>query len=344
MSTNKRENGIGIEKITTWGTAVEPSTGDGIYLLTHVPPKGDRMLVTDKDEFDHDLPTKVQPMDFPEQEGSMTGNFYYEGLERLLAAIFGIYVVGTPPEGGVVRHEFTFDPIIGSIFFTIAWDEGSEVKCVPSAKFKSGKIYFDNGLKFDFAYGGDRVTITSWSEPLTLTYPSDGKGIFRLLDTVIQINAQTGADFGDGDVIHPNGISLEPSQGYVALPVTTGYEGISEHQSSNTPEFTITLNFPMKDSTNDDFLTSFAAGTKYKMRIKMTGPVISGKTTPYILEFNFPDLYVIEAPTYDQETPEPVTVKFGILRAAANPTGMTNVLPYAYLNNEIPALIGYPAS
>lgn len=343
MSTNKRENGIGIKKGTTWGTAVEPTTGDGIYLLAHTPPDGSRDLRTNRDEFDHDLPTAVYPGDFPEQTGSMTGNFYYEGLERFLAAIFGIYTSSTP-EATVVKHEFVFDPIIGSIFFTIAWDEGSEVKCVPSAKIKSGKIYFDNGLKFDFAYGGDRVTISAWSEPLAITYASEGKGIFRLLDTTIWINAQAGADFGNGDKIHPNGISLEPSQGYKALPVTAGYEGISEHQSSDAPEFAITLNFPQKDTTNDDFLTSFSAGTKYKMRIKMEGSTISGKTSKYTFQLDFPDLYVIEAPKYEQETPEPVTVKFGILRAASNPTGMTNVLPYASLINQIAALTGYPAS
>ena len=344
MSTNKRENGIGIKKGTTWGTAVEPSTGDGIYLLTHTPPKGSRDLLTDRDEFDHDLPTKVQPMDFPEQEGSMSGNFYYEGMERILAAIFGIYVVGTPPESGVVRHEFTFDPVIGSIFFTIAWDEGDEVKNVPSAKFKSGRIYFDNGLKFDFNYGGDRVTISGWSEPLTITYPSDGVGVFRMLDTVVLINAQTDADFDSGDVVHCSGVSLEPSQGYQAKPVSTGYEGIGEHRSKDAPEFNIVLNFPEKDATNAAFLTSFSAGTEYKMRIKMEGAVISGKTSKYTLEFDFPRLYVMEAPDFDQDTPIPVTVKFGILRAASNPTGMTNVLPYAYMFNEVAALTGYPAS
>jgi hypothetical protein len=343
MSNNKRENGIGLAKGVTWGTSVEPGVGEGIYLLTHNPPKGDRALKTNKDEFDHDLPTAVYPMDFPEQSGSMGGNFYYEGLERLMAAWYGIYG-SSAPESGVVKHEFTFDPIIGSIFFTIAYDEGDEIKAIPSAKIKSGRIYFDDGLKFEANYGGDRSVVTLWSDPLPITYPSDGKGIFRMLDSTCWINAQAGADFATGDIVNPTGMSLDPSQGYKALPVAFGAEGISEHQSSDAPEFTIALNFGKKDSTNAAFIAAFAAGTKKKMRIKMEGATISGKTSKYTMQFDFPCIYVIEAPTYSQDTPIPVTVKFGLLRPAATPTGMSGVMPYASIINEVPALTGYPAS
>lgn len=346
MSNNRRERGIGIKKETVWGTAGEPTTGDGIYLLRFSPPKGDRKLVTNGDEFDHDLPTAIYPMDYPEQTGNMGGRLYFEGVERILASLFGIYVEGTPPEGGVVRHEFTFDPIIGSIFHTLAWDEGSEVKAIPSMKIKSGKISYDDGFQFDVDFGGDRVAIQTWSEPLTITYPSDGKGIFKLLKTTLSINAQGGADFVAGDVIHVNKLDIGIDHKYKTLPITSGYEGVSEHQpGDDPPDFTIDLSFPEKDATNDYFLTSFDAATKYKMRIKMESEaVISGKTSKYTLEINLPGLYIAEAPVYAQESPIPVSVKFAIYRVAANPTGMTNVLPYAYMLNEIPALTGYPAS
>lgn len=345
MSTNKREQGIGLKKASVWGTAVEPSTGDGIYVLSHTPPKGDRNNVTNGDEFDHDLPTEVYPMDYPEQTGSMSGRFYYEGCERLLAALFGIYT-SSVPESGVVKHEFTFDPIIGSIFFTIAWDEDDEVKCVPSAKIKSGRIYFDNGLRWEINYGGDRTTVSSWSDPLPITYASEGKGIFRLLDTTVWMNATDGADFGNGDKIYPSGIEIAIDPKYVTLPVTAGYEGISEHEPGDEPPtVTITLNFPKKDSTNKDFIDYFAAGTKKKMRIKMeNSTAISGKSAKYTFFLDLPEVYVIEAPEYAQQSPIPVTVKLGILKASATPTGMSTTVPYAYLINQIAALTGYPAS
>jgi len=346
MSNIKGERGIGLAKGVTWGTAVEPSTGNGIYLQRFTPPKGDRKLTTNGDEFDHDMPTLILPGDYPEQTGSMGGRLYFEGVERILASLFGVYVIGTPPEAGVVRHEFTFKPIIGSIFHTVAWDEGDEVKCVPSMKIKSGKISYDEGFQFDVDFGGDRVTISAWSEPLAITYPSDGVGVWRLLNTTVSINAQAGADFSAGDVIHVNKLEISVDHKYKTLPITTGYEGISEHkQSDEHPGFIIDMAFPEKDAVNALYLPSFDAGTKYKMRIKMeSAAVISGKTSKYTFEVNLPGLYLPEPPVYAMESPIPTSVKLATYRVAANPTGMSNVLPYAYLLNTITGLTDYPAS
>jgi hypothetical protein len=342
---NKRERGIGFAKGDTWGTAVEPGTGHGIYLLRFSPPKGDRNLITDGDEFDHDLPTNVYPMDYPEQGGSMGGRFYWAGMERILASIFGIYT-SSAPESGVVKHEFTFDPIIGSIFHSLAWDEGDEIKSVPSFKFKNLRIFYDDGFQWDTDIGGDRTVIASWSDPLSLTYGSEGLGIWRLVNTTISINAQGGADFAAGDAIHPSAIDINIDPKYTTLPVTAGYEGISEHEpGDDPPEFTVALKFPKKDTTNNGFLTSFSAGTKYKMRIKCeSSAVISGKTSKYTFQLDLPGLYVVEAPEYAQESPVPVAVKFGIYRPSAAPTGMSAAVPYASIINEVPALTGYPAS
>ena len=346
MSNIKGERGIGIKKGTTWGTAVEPTTGDGIYLQRFTPPKGDRKLSTNGDEFDHDMPTLTMSGDYPEQTGSMGGRLYFEGLERILASLFGIYVVGTPPEGGVVRHEFTFDAIIGSIFHSLGWDEGNEVKCVPSMKIKSGKLTYEEGFQWDVDFGGDRVTISAYSEPLGITYPSTGQGVWRLLNTTVQINAQAGADFGAGDIIHVNKLEIGIDHKYATLPITTGYEGISEHaRGDEHPEVTIDIAFPEKDDTNALYLPAFDAGTKYKMRIKMeSAAVISGKASKYTFEMDFPGLYLPEPPVYAMESPIPTSVKLAVYRVAANPTGMTNVMPYAYMLNEVPALTGYPAS
>jgi len=345
MSSNNRETGIGIEKITTWGTAAEPSIGDGLKLLTFNPPKGDRSAVDDGNEFDHELPTAIYPGDYPEQTGNMGGHFYYESLERILAAIFGIYA-SSAPEAGVVKHEFTFDPIIGSIFFTLAWDEGDEIKVVPSMKFKNLRIYYDDGWKWEADFGGDRTQIAAWSDPLPLTYPSDGKGIFRMVNTEIWINAQGGADMADGDKVHPSGCEIFIDPKYITLPVTAGYEGISEHEPGDVPPaFTVTLNFPKKDTTNKGFLTAFDAGTKYKMRIKMTSAVvISGKSNYYTFYLDLPGLYIPEPPTYERKSPIPTTVKFAIYKPAAAPTGMTGTVPNGYVINTVAALTGYPAS
>ncbi len=342
---NNRERGIGFAKGSVWGTAVQPGTGHGIYLQRFVPPKGDRSSQTDGDEFDHDLPTNVYMGDYPEQTGSMGGRFYWAGMERILASIFGIYT-SSVPESGVVKHEFTFDPIIGSIFHSLAWDEGDEIKSVPSFKFKNLRIFYDDGFQWDADIGGDRLVIASWSDPLALTYGSEGLGIFRKLNTTISINAQGGADFAAGDVINPNSIDIKIDPKYTTLPIATGYEGISEHEPGDEhPEFSIALGFPKKDSQNDYFLTSFNAGTKYKMRIKCeSAAVISGKTSKYTFCVDLPALYISEPPVYELKSPVPSSVKFSIYRPSAAPTGMSAAVPTAYIINQVAALTGYPAS
>jgi hypothetical protein len=345
MSNNIREIGIGFAKGATWGDAVQPGTGHGIHLMRFTPPKGDRSSQNDGNEFNHDLPTAVYMGDYPEQSGSMGGRVYWAAMERIFASIFGIYTSSTP-EAGVVKHEFTFDPIIGNIFHSLAWDEGDEIKCVPSFKFKNLKIFYDDGFQWDAGIGGDRLTIPSWSEPLVLTYPSEGLGLFRFLNTVVQINAQGGADFAAGDKINPSGIEINIDPKYMTLPITTEHEGISAHEPGDeTPEFTVLLNFPKKDSQNDYFLTSFNAGTKYKMRIKAESPaVIPGKSSKYTWYLDLPALYIPEPPTYELKSPIPSSVKFAIYRPSAAPTGMSTAVPYSYLINQVAALTGYPAS
>lgn len=345
MSNNIREIGIGFAKGAIWGTAVQPGTGHGIHLMRFTPPKGDRSSQHDGNEFNHDLPTAVYMGDYPEQPGSMGGRFYWAGMERVMASIFGIYASSTP-EAGVIKHEFTFDPIIGSIFHSLAWDEGDEVKNVPSFKFKNLRIFYDDGFQWDSDIGGDRLVIPTWSEPLLLTYPSEGLGIFRLVNTVIQINAQGGADFSAGDKINPNGIEINIDHKYQTLPVTAEHESISEHEAGDeSPEFSVKLDFPKKDTQNDYFLTSFNAGTKYKMRIKAeSAAVIPGKTSKYTFYLDLPALYISEPPIYDLKSPIPSSVKFSIYRPSAAPTGMSLAVPYSYIINQVAALTGYPAS
>jgi hypothetical protein len=54
-------------------------------------------------------------------------------------------------------------------------------------------------------------------------------------------------------------------------------------------------------------------------------------------------LIITEAPEFSQDTPIPTTIKMKALAAETLPTGMEESVPYCYLQNEIPALTGYPA-
>ena len=343
MSLIQRENKVGLAKGTTWGTAVEPVAGDGLYVKAHTPPKGARKIVTNEDEFGRGMATEGQVLEFEAQSGSMSLRVYWEGLEPLMASLMGDYSF-TGTEAPYV-HTFKMETVAGGIFHSVAWEEGSEIKSVGSATIVSGTFAYADGLNLDVNYLGDKVSITSeapssWTLG-SLTYPSEGKGIFKLSNATVWVNAADGADFVDGDKFYPSGIDIAVTRGFEGLPVTAGSDCITEPIEKTAPAVEVTLTFPKKETATAAFLSAFTNRDYKKLRIKYTtvDEVTSGN--PYYIEFNFPKMFIMEAPDFAADTPIPTTVKFKALLASAAPTGMTYAVPYIVLQNGRAGLIGY---
>jgi hypothetical protein len=345
MSLIQRENKVGMKKGSTWGTAVEPSTGDGLYVKAHTPPKGARKIVTNEDEFGRGMASSGEILEYEAQGGSMSLRVYWEGLEAIIASLMGIYTCSADtPEVGVNTHKFNLDTVVDSIFHTFAWDEGSEVKAVNSAAIVSGTFSYADGLNLDINYLGDKVDITSFTNPLGVTYPSEGKGIFKLSNAAVQINAEDGADFAAGDKLYPSGIDIAITRGFEGLPVTAGSDCITEPVEKTAPVVDITLTFPKKETATAAYFNAFKDRDYKKMRIKFEGDTISGTSSKYTIEFDFPKLLVMEAPDFAQDTPIPTTIKLKALKASSSPTGMDEVVPYVKFLNAVSALTGYPSS
>jgi len=342
MSLIQRENKVGMKKGSTWGTAVEPTTGNGLYVKAHTPPKGARKIVTNEDEFGRGMATSGEVLDYEAQSGSMSLRCYWEGLEPIIASIMGIYTAdSTTP--GVVKHKFKLDPVLDSMFYTFAWDEGDEIKAVNSAKIVSGNFTYADGLNMDVNYLGDKVAVTNWTAPLGVTYPCEGKGIFKLSNATVWVKDDDAADFADGDKLFPSGVTLTITRGFEGLAVTAGRDCIGEPIEKTAPVVEVTLNFPKKETTTAAYLSAFHSRDFKKMRIKFLGDLID-ETNNYSIEFNFPKMMITEAPDFAQDTPIPTTIKMKALKASANPTGMDEVVPYIKLQNTVTALTGYPAS
>jgi hypothetical protein len=344
MSLIQRENKVGMKKGSTWGTAVEPSTGNGLYVKAHTPPKGARKIVTNEDEFGRGMASSGEVLEYEAQSGSMSLRVYWEGLEAITASLMGIYAFSAnTPQAGVNRHKFKLDTVMDSIFHTFAWDEGDEVKAVKSASIVSGTFSYADGLNLDINYLGDKVSITNFTKPLGVTYPCEGKGIFKLSNAAVWINAQGGAAFAVGDKLYPSGVDIAVTRGFEGLPVTAGSECISEPVEKTAPIVEITLTFPRKETATAAYFNAFKNRDYKKMRIKFEGDVITGNAK-YTMEFNFPKLLIMEAPDFAQDTPIPTTIKLKALKATANPTGMVEAVPYILMDNVAGQLSGYPAS
>lgn len=345
MSLIQRENKVGMKKGSTWGTAVEPSTGDGLYVKAHTPPKGARKIVTNEDEFGRGMASSGEVLEYEAQSGSMSLRVYWEGLEAIAASLMGIYsFTADTPELGVNQHKFKLDTVVDSIFHTFAWDEGAEVKAVNSAAIVSGTFSYADGLNLDINYLGDKVAITAFTNPLGVTYPSEGKGIFKLSNAAVQINAADGADFGTGDKLYPSGIDIAITRGFEGLPVTAGSECITEPVEKTAPVVEITLTFPKKETETAAYLNAFNNRDYKKMRVKFEGDTIGATSSKYAIEFDFPKLMVMEAPDFAQDTPIPTTIKLKALKAETTPTGMAEPMPYILMDNVVGQLSDYPSA
>ena len=341
MSLLKRENGIGYSKGAVWDTAIEPATEDGLIIKEHTPPVNAREVFVNDNEFDKSLPTLQQIGNYEPAEGNFMAPFYYEGLEGWLASVFGKYSGSALTDGN--QHNFEFDPVIEGIFHTLAWDEGDEVKAIPSAVVKGMAMSYDGGFDLTFDYLGSRSSIAgAFTTPLGLTYKTTGVDKFKLLQGTVWLNDHDGSDFADGDKLCVNNIEMSIVRGFEAQPHCAGNSSILEPKEVTPPTFEITLSFPKKDAANKEYHGDFSAGTQKKLKIEFLGPLINA-TDRYTFTLFVPLMVIMEAPEYDQESPIPTTVKLQMLAAAAAPTGMTKIIPYAELINEIDILTGYPA-
>jgi hypothetical protein len=352
MSLIQRENKVAIRKGSTWGSAVEPdaSNGMGLFVKAHTPPKGARKVVTNEDEFGRVMASSAEVLEYEGQSGSMSLRFYWEGLEEIAASLMGIYSTSAP-EAGVVRHKCTLATGMNSIFHTVAWDEGSQVKAVNSARIVSGTFSYQDGLNLDINYLGDKVEVPSgWSVPLDagLSYPSDGFGVFKLSNATVEINAEGTTDFdaGGADKLYPSGIDIAITRGFEGLAATAGSDAISEPVEKAAPNIEITLSFPKKETETAAYFDAFNNRDFKKMRIKFEADDIPGAaTSKYEIQFDFPKVAVMEAPDFAQDTPIPTTIKLKGLKASSAPSPvMDEAVPYISIQNKRAALTGYPSS
>jgi len=343
MSLIQRENNVGLVKGTAWGTAVEPLTGNGLFVKAHTPPKGARKIITNEDELGRGMATTGEVLEHEGQSGSMSMRLYAEGLEHIIASLMGTHGFADNLDS-TYTHTFKLATTLDSIFHTIAWDEGAEVKAVNSAKIVSGTIAYADGLNLDLNYLGDKVSITGFTNPLGATATAVGGGIFKLSGATVQINGNGDADFVDGDKLHPSGVSVAITRGFEALAVTAGSDCIDEPIEKTAPVVEVTLNFPKKETATAAYFNAFNSGDYKKMAIKFTGETIgaTGLNSEFVM--NFPKMMIMEAPDFAQDTPIPTTIKLKALKADLAPLGMTYDVPYIVLKNGVSSeLTEYPA-
>jgi hypothetical protein len=349
---NRGDKNIGLKKTSAWGTGTEPDTECRVPIADFTPPTGERDFYTNEGESGNEnMADCIEALNYMQQSISMSFKARFDA-PHLVKTFFTVYgkadFDADTPEAGVNKHSFEWDPIIDSIddmLHSIAYDEKSEVKAVPSAIITGFDMSYDKGFNVAIDMIGDRVSISGWTQPLGVTSPSACEGdLMKKSGLTVRMNAESGDALDSGDEVIVNNITIAPKRNYEVPEQESGTNYPGKPFEGDTPaEYMITIELRAKDSTNAAWFTAYQAGTTQKMDITITGDTITGTSTPYTLYLVFPSLRFDTPPAYDFKSPIPVTVSLKMMKAQGNPTGMSARVPYGYIYNALSELAGYPA-
>lgn len=212
------------------------------------------------------------------------------------------------------------------IFGTYATEKGTKIHTVPTFKVLKGSFSVNAGLiKAAFNLRGIKVVDDSALPAAFTSTTVDGNTHARAKFTqaVFRLNAQTGDDFVDGDIVRPKSFTLEIERKMDSEHVS-GSQTIVEPVENDKPSVKLTMEFPRMDTVNAAYFADWIAATKKKADLTITGPVIEGAYS-YYLKFQLPRL-VIEDVEYADSKIIPAKIVLRGLTPDTAPTGMTGVL------------------
>lgn len=326
-SIEKRLNKAGIIKGTTWGTAAQcGAAGCGITPTNHgafklTMPAVERDEMTNANETGVDFPL-ISPVDF-----SLDFNYQYDGLENILLALL-MGTAGVPAQQAATTaylHTLVMNDSASGLFCTYACDKNDKIYVVPSAKVLKASFGLNAGLlKASFSLRGNNVTdadavVTALT---SVTFPSIGPTRAKLSQGVFRINAQGGADFGDGDKVYPKSFAIDIERKQDSEHAA-GSAYIIEPRGNDKPQVKVTLEFPRMDTTNEAYFANWTAGTEKKMDITFTGAVIATSYSYYI-KFQLPRLIIEDFDVPDSPLLAAKVTMRAVVATAA-PTGMTGL-------------------
>lgn len=333
---SKRYYACGTKRHTVWGTAVALGALDGILA------KDDGGMALAQPYEQYAAVDQIMPMDG--SLGLISPIEYAPGVDlqyelgawgRWLAALFG--TAGTPAQqGGTAawKHTFQYADAI-THFFTCAqerpgkiWEVASAMPYKLSLKPSGSKIEASLGLRGNTLIDDSAVNTATQMD--ALTYAERGKFV-NFIHGTFWLNAQSGADFADGDKVQVSDFELSLERSIDAAYIL-GSVNIAEPKEGAFPKNTLKLTLPRASSTNLAYFTDFKALTPKKAKLQFVGEQISGAYY-YTITLYLPRLRFAGPPDAKLEDIIKAGLTFEIEAAASAPTGMSYARPYAEVIN-----------
>ena len=234
---------------------------------------------------------------------------------------------GTGVGGGLnYLHSFVLANSAVGLFGTYATEKFTAIHTVPTFKVLKGTFSLSGGLiKAAFNLRGIKVVDDS-ALPAAFTSTTilgNTHARAKFTQAVFHLNAQTGNDFVDGDIVRPKSFTLEIERKMDSEHVA-GVQTIVEPVENDKPSIKLTMDFSRMDATNAAYFAAWIAAAEKKMDIVITGPAIEGAFN-YYLKFQFPRL-IIEDVEYADSKIIPAKIVLRALVPDSGPLGMTDVL------------------
>jgi hypothetical protein len=230
--------------------------------------------------------------------------------------------------GGALNylHSFVLLNTVAGIFGTYATEKGTKIHTVPTFKVLKGTFSMSAGLiKAAFNLRGIRVmddsALPAAFTSTTITGNTHARAKFA--QAVFRMNAQTGDDFVDGDIVRPKSFTLDIERKMDSEHVA-GVQTIIEPAENDKPSVKLTMDFARMDTVNAAYFAAWIAGAEKKADLTITGPVIEGAYNFY-LKFQLPRL-IIEDVEYADSKIIPAKIALRAMTADSAPIGMTGIL------------------
>lgn len=326
---------IGIKQASAWGTPVACGAGDGLIVTRDALGYSRQVLKDDSAGQDFTRVADDGPIAVSK---TLEGYLRYDGPDLLLAMVMGSAAApalqGTA--SGAYLHALTLAADVEGIFATYATDRGGgRVDEIPSLKIAGITLEGQAGDVVGFSADciGDMLNRnsdsgTNTTSTIASVTPRDRGNRVLMRQGVFRLNAQDGAALGGSDEVKPSAFSLALRRSLEG-DLVAGADTITEPTSTDFPEITLSLSFPVYTSSLDALLADLLAGAEKKADIVFSGAVIGEGYTyqlklelPRLKPTNFPDLETAQAAKIG-----PVEIQLLALEAEAAPTGMSITQP-----------------
>jgi hypothetical protein len=277
---------------------------------------------------------------------SFTGDLgYRNNCDVILAQMFGTAAAPSEVTGaqGDYKHTITLNTTLNAKYLTVVYESSSATvhefpTCATrSVGFKSQSVpgYIDftaEMLANNVVLSGPTnnnaaviaATFTEGTAELTACdYP----------DTYRQ-NTQSGGAVGGGDQYNITGFDLQIQRPQETIGEIKGASGLSAPTATSYLDGTFTVT--VKELADHAMYTIWSAETAQKAVLNIQGTQI-GTGTNKTWAIYLPRMLLVTEPQYalTTEGTNPLTLNFRLLKASANPTGMSSTYPYFEVTNGL---------